>query len=82
MTVGISALVSVKVESCLGSQPICITRLPNLENATDRLMSRALADAALTVNREYLGVDLHQVFFEVNLNAPPPSSYVLAGQCC
>ena len=37
MTVGISFFVSVKVESCFGSQPICSTRLPSLENATDRL---------------------------------------------
>ena len=36
MTVGISFLVSVKVESCFGSQPICSTRLPSLENATER----------------------------------------------
>ena len=36
MTVGISFLVSVKVESCLGSQPICSTRLPSLEKATER----------------------------------------------
>ena len=37
MTVGINFLVSVKVESCLGSQPICNTRLPSLLNATDKL---------------------------------------------
>ena len=36
MTVGISALVRVKVESCFGSQPIWMTRLPSLEKATDR----------------------------------------------
>ena len=36
MTVGTSRLVSVKVESCFGSQPICSTRLPSLEKATDR----------------------------------------------
>src|SRR4051794_21107101 len=35
--VGTSRLVSVKVESCLGSQPICSTRLPSFENATDKL---------------------------------------------
>ena len=37
MTVGTRRLVSVNVESCFGSQPICNTRLPSLENATDRL---------------------------------------------
>jgi hypothetical protein len=37
MTVGISFLVRVKVESCFGSQPICSTRLPSLEKAADRL---------------------------------------------
>ena len=37
MTVGTSRLVSVKVESCLGSQPICSTRLPIFENAAERL---------------------------------------------
>ena len=37
MTVGTSRLVRVKVESCLGSQPICSTRLPSLEKATERL---------------------------------------------
>ncbi len=37
MTVGARRLVSVKVESCLGSQPICSTRLPSFENATERL---------------------------------------------
>ena len=36
MTVGISFFVSVKVLSCLGSQPIWSTRLPSLENATER----------------------------------------------
>src|SRR3954463_9015135 len=36
MTVGTSRLVKVKVESCLGSQPICSTRLPSLDSATDR----------------------------------------------
>src|SRR5271165_554968 len=36
MTVGMSRLVSVKVESCFGSQPICSTRLPSFENATER----------------------------------------------
>ena len=36
MTVGTNLLVRVKVESCFGSQPICSTRLPILENATDR----------------------------------------------
>ena len=37
MTVGVSVLVRVKVLSCLGSQPICSTRLPSLEKAADRL---------------------------------------------
>ena len=37
MTVGASRLVNVNVESCLGSQPICSTRLPSLEKATERL---------------------------------------------
>ncbi len=37
MTVGHRLLVSVKVESCFGSQPICRTRLPSFEKATDRL---------------------------------------------
>ena len=36
MTVGISFFVSVNVESCFGSQPICRTRLPSFENATER----------------------------------------------
>ncbi len=36
MTVGTSRFVRVKVESCFGSQPIWRTRLPSLENATDR----------------------------------------------
>ena len=36
MTVGTRHLVSVNVESCFGSQPICSTRLPIFENATDR----------------------------------------------
>jgi hypothetical protein len=29
--------VRVKVLSCFGSQPICSTRLPSFEKATDRL---------------------------------------------
>src|SRR3954464_15520254 len=37
MTVGTSRLVKVKVESCLGSQPICSTRLPSFDSATERL---------------------------------------------
>ncbi len=36
MTVGCSLPVSVKVLSCLGSQPICSTRLPIIEKAADR----------------------------------------------
>ena len=36
ITVGIRDFVSVKVESCFGSQPICSTRLPIFEKATDR----------------------------------------------
>ena len=36
MTVGISRLVSVNVESCFGSHPICSTRFPSLEKATER----------------------------------------------
>ena len=36
MTVGIRLFVSVKVESCFGSQPICSTRLPSFEKATER----------------------------------------------
>ena len=36
MTVGWSFFVSVKVESCFGSHPICRTRLPSLEKATER----------------------------------------------
>ena len=36
MTVGISFLVSVKVLSCLGSQPIWSTRLPSSEKAAER----------------------------------------------
>ncbi|KPP93890.1 MAG: hypothetical protein HLUCCO15_05685 [Erythrobacteraceae bacterium HL-111] len=36
MTVGMSFFVSVKVLSCLGSQPICSTRWPSLEKAADR----------------------------------------------
>src|SRR3954465_13747110 len=36
MTVGTRHLVRVKVESCFGSQPICSTRLPSLDSATDR----------------------------------------------
>ena len=42
MTVGSIFLVSVKVLSCLGSQPICSTRLPSLENAADRLLDVVL----------------------------------------
>ena len=37
ITVGMSFLVKVKVESCFGSQPICSTRLPSLLKATERL---------------------------------------------
>ena len=37
ITVGTICLVSVKVLSCLGSQPICSTRLPSLEKAAERL---------------------------------------------
>ena len=36
ITVGTICLVRVKVESCLGSQPICNTRLPSFEKAADR----------------------------------------------
>ena len=36
MTVGSNCLVSVNVLSCLGSQPICSTRLPSMLNAADR----------------------------------------------
>jgi hypothetical protein len=36
MTVGCSRPVRVKVLSCFGSQPICKTRLPIMENAADR----------------------------------------------
>ena len=36
ITVGTNLPVSVKVESCLGSQPICKTRLPSFENAAER----------------------------------------------
>jgi hypothetical protein len=36
ITVGTKVPVSVKVLSCLGSQPICNTRLPSLEKAADR----------------------------------------------
>ena len=37
ITVGARRLVSVKVKSCFGSQPICRTRCPSLAKATDRL---------------------------------------------
>ena len=36
MTVGTSEPVSVKVESCFGSQPIWRTRLPKLAKAAER----------------------------------------------
>ena len=35
MTVGTKVPVSVKVLSCLGSHPICKTRLPNVEKAAE-----------------------------------------------
>jgi hypothetical protein len=38
ITVGSIFLVSVKVLSCFGSQPICSTRLPIRLNAADRLL--------------------------------------------
>ncbi len=37
ITVGTMRRVSVKVESCFGSQPIWITRLPRCAKAADRL---------------------------------------------
>ena len=37
MTVGTMRRVSVKVESCFGSHPIWITRLPRCANAAERL---------------------------------------------
>ena len=37
ITVGTMRWVSVKVLSCLGSQPICRTRFPSLEKAAERL---------------------------------------------
>ena len=37
MTVGTKEPVNVKVLSCLGSHPICKTRLPNVEKAAERL---------------------------------------------
>jgi len=36
ITVGSIFFVSVKVLSCLGSQPICSTRLPLFEKAAER----------------------------------------------
>ena len=53
---GASRLVRVKVESCLGSQPICSTRLPSFEKADREIGGRrALADAALAIDGEDLG---------------------------
>ena len=37
ITVGTNEPVKVKVLSCLGSHPICSTRLPSLEKAADKL---------------------------------------------
>src|SRR5215207_6297946 len=37
MTVGTIRFVSVNVESCFGSHPICSTRLPSFDSAAERL---------------------------------------------
>jgi hypothetical protein len=70
MTVGTSALVSVKVLSCFGSQPICMHPLAELGEGHGQVRrGRALADAALAVDGEDLGLaDLH-IGIEVDLQA-------------
>ncbi len=53
--------------------------LPQFRERNGKIRGRrTFAYAALAIDSKYLGVDLHQVLFEVNLNTALPVSYIFS----